>query len=274
MIARIWRGAVRRPDGDVYAEYMHGTGIAGYARTPGNRGAWMLRRDVGDRTEFVMFTLWESLEAVKAFAGEEYETAVFYPEDERFLVERDLQATHFDVAGVNSADARPRLHGERVALRPLVTDDVAAVAEIQAEVGVARWWGLPDEDDLQRKADGNDHAVAFAIEAEGELAGLIEYHEDDEPDYRHAGIDLFLGERHRGRGLGPDALRTLARYLVHERGHHRLTIDPSAENEAAVRAFERAGFRRVGVMREYWRSPDGEWRDGLLLELLASELER
>ena len=79
MIARIWRGAVRRRDGDAYAEYMHGTGIAGYAGTPGNRGAWMLRRDVGDHTEFVMFTLWESLGAVKAFAGEEYETAVYYP---------------------------------------------------------------------------------------------------------------------------------------------------------------------------------------------------
>jgi aminoglycoside 6'-N-acetyltransferase len=189
-------------------------------------------------------------------------------------VERDLKATHFDVAGVNSADAPPRLQGERVVLRPLVPDDVAPVAEIQAEVGVARWWGSPDEDDLQRKADGRDDSVAFAIEAEGELAGLIEYHEENEPDFRHGGLDIFLGERHRGRGLGPDALRTLVRYLIDERGHHRLTIDPAAENEAAIRAFERAGFRRVGVMREYWRSPDGAWRDGLLLELLASELER
>jgi heme-degrading monooxygenase HmoA len=97
MIARVWRGAVRRADGDTYAEYMRGTGLAGYAQTPGNRGAWMLRRDVGDRTEFVMFTLWDSLDAVKAFAGEDYETAVFYPEDDRFLVERDLVATHYEV---------------------------------------------------------------------------------------------------------------------------------------------------------------------------------
>jgi heme-degrading monooxygenase HmoA len=58
-----------------------------------------LRRDVGDRTEFVMFTLWDSLNAVKAFAGEDYETAVFYPEDERFLVERDLTSTHYNVEG-------------------------------------------------------------------------------------------------------------------------------------------------------------------------------
>ena len=97
MIARIWKGAVRQEDGDDYAHYMRETGVAGYARTPGNRGVWMLRRDRDGRTEFVMFTLWDSLEAVKAFAGDEYETAVFYPEDDRFLVERDLVATHYQV---------------------------------------------------------------------------------------------------------------------------------------------------------------------------------
>ena len=98
MIARIWKGAVRRGDGDAYAEYMRETGVASYAATPGNRGVWMLRRDVEDTTEFVMFTLWDSLEAVKAFAGADYETAVFYPEDDRFLIERDLTAAHYDVA--------------------------------------------------------------------------------------------------------------------------------------------------------------------------------
>ena len=97
MIARIWRGAVRKADGAAYAAYMQETGIAGYAATPGNAGVWMLRRDVDDRTEFVMFTLWESLDAVKAFAGEHFERAVFYPEDDRFLVERDLTSAHYEV---------------------------------------------------------------------------------------------------------------------------------------------------------------------------------
>jgi heme-degrading monooxygenase HmoA len=97
MIARIWKGAVRQPDGDAYARYMQQTGVAAYAATPGNRGVWMLRRNVGDRAEFVMFTLWESLDAVRAFAGEQYERAVFYPDDDRFLVERDLTSTHFEV---------------------------------------------------------------------------------------------------------------------------------------------------------------------------------
>ena len=105
MLARVWKGAVRREDGDAYAEYMRETGVAGYAATPGNRGVWMLRRDTEDRSEYMTFTLWDSLEAIKAFAGDEYEIAVFYPEDDRFLVERDLRATHYEV--VDSRDGSP-----------------------------------------------------------------------------------------------------------------------------------------------------------------------
>ncbi len=95
MIARVWKGAVRKEDGDAYASYMQDTGIAGYANTPGNRGVWMLRRDAGENAEFLMFTLWDSVDAIKAFAGADYETAVFYPEDDRYLVERDRTATHY-----------------------------------------------------------------------------------------------------------------------------------------------------------------------------------
>ncbi len=98
MIARIWRGAVREEDAEAYASYMTRTGIPGYAETPGNRGVYMLRRTTAENCEFVMVTFWESLEAVKAFAGEDYETAVFYPEDDHYLVERDLKSAHFEVA--------------------------------------------------------------------------------------------------------------------------------------------------------------------------------
>jgi heme-degrading monooxygenase HmoA len=104
LIARIWRGAVRREDGDAYAEYMDRTGVAGYRATPGNLGVTMLRRDVGDRCEFLMFTLWDSIEAVRAFAGEDHETAVFYPEDDRFLIERDETSSHWEVAARVEAD--------------------------------------------------------------------------------------------------------------------------------------------------------------------------
>lgn len=273
MIARIWKGAVRRADGDAYAEYMQATGIAGYAATPGNRGAWMLRRDVEGRAEFLMVTLWDSLAAVKAFAGDDPEQAVFYPEDERYLVERDLTATHYEVAGTAPvAAALPaRLDGESVSLRPLRIEDAEGLAEIQAEDAVSRWWGPPNLDHLRDKAAGREGVRAFAVEVDGELAGLIEFHEEDVPEFRHASIDLYLSERHHGRGLGVDALRTLVRYLVGERGHHRITIDPAADNAAAIRAFEKAGFRRIGVLRRYWRDPNGTWRDGLLLDLLADE---
>ena len=97
MIARTWRGAVRREDADAYVDYLHETGIPGYQATPGNRGAWILRRELGETTEFVTLSFWDSLEAVEAFAGPEPERAVFYPEDDRFLVERDLQVTHYEL---------------------------------------------------------------------------------------------------------------------------------------------------------------------------------
>jgi aminoglycoside 6'-N-acetyltransferase len=128
--------------------------------------------------------------------------------------------------------------------------------------------------ELGRQAEGRDESTAFAIEADGELVGLIQYLEENTSDFRHAAIDLFLSERVHGRGLGTDAVRTLARYLVDERGHHRLTIDPAAENTVAIRVYEKIGFRPVGLVREHWRSPDGTWRDGLLMDLLARELDR
>ena len=97
VIARIWKGAVRSADADEYADYIAETGLDEYRRMPGNQGAWLLRRDVGDRTEFVTFSLWELLDAVKGFAGDDYEAAVYYPEDERFLVERDDSCAHYEV---------------------------------------------------------------------------------------------------------------------------------------------------------------------------------
>ncbi len=75
-------------------------------------------------------------------------------------------------------------------------------------------------------------------------------------------------------GVGSDAVRTLARYLFEERGHHRITIDPAAHNERAIRSYQRVGFRPVGVMRRYERGPDGSWHDGLLMDLLPEDLAR
>ena len=97
MIARTWTGVVRRADADAYADYIRETGFAEYGRTAGNRGAWMLRRDDGERTEFVTLSMWESVDAIKAFAGEDIEAAVLYPEDERYLVGGASSVVHYEV---------------------------------------------------------------------------------------------------------------------------------------------------------------------------------
>jgi aminoglycoside 6'-N-acetyltransferase len=165
------------------------------------------------------------------------------------------------------------LRGERAVLRPLSEDDVTTLVGIGAEPGVARWWPGLTADHLATKAHGEDEGVVcFAVVVEGQVAGLVQYYEEDDPEYRHAGIDLFLGSAFQGQGLGTDVVRTVARHLVVDRGHHRLVIDPAAGNERAIRCYERVGFRRVGVMRQHWRGPDGVWQDGVLLDLLAAEL--
>ena len=165
------------------------------------------------------------------------------------------------------------LRGERVTLRPLEAADVPRLVEIAAEPEVARWWREVTEEDLVAKIGPQADVLAFAVEHDGEVIGLAEASEEDEPDYRHAGIDLFLGTAWHGRGLGTDTVRTLARHLVRDRGHHRLTIDPAAANERAVRSYEQVGFKRVGILRRYERGADGTWHDGLLLDLLAEELD-
>jgi heme-degrading monooxygenase HmoA len=97
MIARTWQGATRAADADAYVAYLDKTGFAEYRATPGNLGLLALRRTVGERAEFLLVTLWESMEAVKRFAGDDPARAVFYPDDDRFLVARDRHVTHYEV---------------------------------------------------------------------------------------------------------------------------------------------------------------------------------
>jgi aminoglycoside 6'-N-acetyltransferase len=157
------------------------------------------------------------------------------------------------------------LRGERVLLRRGVAKDAEKLAQIAREPAIARWWGELDIEDF---IDTDD---VFVIDVDGEVVGAIQFDEEEDPMYRHAGMDIFLAPSHHGRGLGSEAIRVLARYLYNERGHHRLTIDPAAANTTAIRTYERVGFRAVGVMRRYERDPDGRWRDGLLMEMLQEE---
>jgi aminoglycoside 6'-N-acetyltransferase len=156
-----------------------------------------------------------------------------------------------------------------VVLRPLEHRDTAELRRIHSLPEVARWWDEPPDD--FPGSDDSD-STRLVIEVDGAIAGLIQFGEEEEPKYRHAAIDIFLDPSFHGRGIGTEAVRRVARHLIDERGHHRITIDPAADNVAAIRAYEKVGFKPVGVMREYERDQDGAgWHDGLLMELLARD---
>lgn len=153
-------------------------------------------------------------------------------------------------------------------LRPLAEGDEAELLRIHCSPQVMRWWDAPDE----RFPWDEPESTRFTIEVDGAVAGLIQYWEEREPKYRHAGIDLFVDPALHGRGIGSEAVRRVVRLLFDERGHHRITIDPASENAAAIRAYEKVGFRRVGVMRQAERDADGGgWHDALMMELLVGE---
>ena len=164
------------------------------------------------------------------------------------------------------------LRGDRVTLRPLTPDDVEPLVDLFAEPEVAEWWPGENSVRLQARLDDKDEGVGFVIEVDGALIGFVQYFEEPDPDYRHASIDIVLHPDWTDRGLGTDAVRTLARHLFDDLGHHRLTIDPSVVNARAIASYRKVGFRDVGVMRRYERANDGLWRDSLLMDLLADEL--
>jgi aminoglycoside 6'-N-acetyltransferase len=165
------------------------------------------------------------------------------------------------------------LHGSLVTLRPITVGDVPELVRIRSTPEVyARWGG---GEDLTATVTENLSAVDYhtlVVVHDGRVVGAIQWGEEDDPEYRHANIDIFLDPAVHGRGLGTDAVRTLARHLITEHGHHRLVIDPAADNTAAIRSYGKVGFRPVGIMRRYERAPDGTWHDGLLMDLLAEEL--
>jgi len=165
------------------------------------------------------------------------------------------------------------LDGHSVHLRPATRADAATFATILTDPTVHPWWQAADPAaDARELADRDDQVVVWAIEVDGTVVGIIQAHEETDPHYRHAGIDVVLASSAQDRGLGSDAVRTVARWLIEARGHHRLTIDPAAANERAIRAYARVGFRPVGIMRRYEGDLDGAWHDGLLMDLLAGEL--
>jgi aminoglycoside 6'-N-acetyltransferase len=155
---------------------------------------------------------------------------------------------------------------DKVELQALDVAHVAPLRAIHQQPGVTRWWGPMERDFPFDEAE----ATRFAIVVDGVVAGLVQYGEEEWPDYRHAWIDIFVADDLVGRGIGTEVVQRVARMLIEERGHHRITIDPAPDNVAAVRAYEKAGFKLVGTQkRAYRETRTGEWRDELLMELVT-----
>ena len=160
--------------------------------------------------------------------------------------------------------------GSRVRLRPVAAADAARFEEILSHPDVARWWADAEEPvaaQVSYLLDPDEATTTYAVEFEGDTIGVVLSFEETDPQYRHAGIDIAIHPDWQGKGLGADAIRTLAEHLFAAGGHHRVVIDPAADNKAAISVYTALGFRPVGTMRRYERGPDGSWHDGLLMEI-------
>ena len=167
----------------------------------------------------------------------------------------------------------PVLVGSVVELHRIAPSDLDALLAMWAsDESVRERWPTWTVEDIEDIIDGDEGEAGWWIRLDGEAVGFIQHYQELDVEYRHAGMDVFLVTAAQGRGAGTDAVRTLARHLVHDLGHHRLIIDPAADNARAIRCYEKVGFRAVGIMREYEMGPDGTFHDSLLMDLLAREL--
>ncbi|MFK8024680.1 MAG: GNAT family N-acetyltransferase [Ilumatobacter sp.] len=163
------------------------------------------------------------------------------------------------------------LDGRTVRLRPTVVTDRPALVGIRSTPEVRRWWRGGDlVAEFDHELSESD-VHRFTIVAGDAIVGLIQFHEEPDEEYRHASIDIYVDPSVHRQGIASDAIRRLADHLFDDRRHHRLTIDPAADNAAAIACYESVGFRPVGVMRRYERRDDGAWGDGLLMDMLETD---
>jgi aminoglycoside 6'-N-acetyltransferase len=165
-----------------------------------------------------------------------------------------------------------RLHGAHVTLRPAQDTDAEPLTHILSLPEVTRWWPRYDHARVRDVLVESTDMTVYVIALESRVIGSVQYVEEPARDYRHASLDLFLDPDEHGKGLATDAVRTLVRHLIYDRGHHRVAVYPAVDNEPAIRTFSRVGFRSVGVMRQYERALDGTWQDCLLMDLLEEDL--
>lgn len=168
-----------------------------------------------------------------------------------------------------------KIQGDRVSIREATDSDVSDLAALFAEESVAEFWGAEHSEEFVRSEIlGDDDQTAMVVYLDGRFAGFVQFGEEETPNFRHASIDLAIATEFQNRGIGREVVYEVARYLIEERGHHRLTIDPRASNTRAVAAYEAIGFKPIGILRQYDRNLEGVWCDGLFMDLLAPELTK
>ena len=150
---------------------------------------------------------------------------------------------------------------------PAGAEHAGRLRDLRAHPEVARWWDPPagewplgPEPDIER----------FAILADGEPVGVVQFWEESDPGSRYADVDIFVGPERQGRGLGTEAMQLIVRHLIEDRGHHRVTLSTAVDNARAIHVYEKVGFRPVGVTRKSsLNEATGEWRDELLMEYVV-----
>lgn len=163
------------------------------------------------------------------------------------------------------------LRGPRVGLRPLDEVDLGELSRLLGEPGTAPWWTDASAAGLRAALIEAPDTTSWAVLVDGRLAGAVSAFDAGWPPGAHVGLAIALADAWQDQGLGPETLSLVIEHIADTRGVHRFTIDPAAANLRAIRAYEKLGFRRVGVMRESEVAPDGTWRDCMLMDLLIDE---
>lgn len=158
------------------------------------------------------------------------------------------------------------LFSERLKLHEAKLADLPALREIIQKPGTAEWWG-----EFEGSEDDDELLDGWTIRLGDTIIGWIAAHEEKAAKYPFVALDIMIDPDFHGNGYGPEALRAVIDHFVGH-GHHRFTIDPSADNARAIRAYEKTGFKPIGIARRYEQLRPGEWSDGLLMDLLVEDL--
>lgn len=156
---------------------------------------------------------------------------------------------------------------DRLTLRPANVEDLPTLIAIITAPGTAEWWGY-----YEGQEDDDELLGGYAIVLDGEIIGWVGFVEENAAKYPSVALDVMLDPAHQAKGYGPEAIRAVIKHFI-AKGHHRFTIDPSTKNVNAIRAYEKVGFKPIGIERESELFEDGTTGDGLLMDLLARELK-